>query len=71
MKQEVYNSDYAVSTVTDFNSFLRGKSFSYGVILRADEREIRQLQKYMLDNGYVIAFDKISTEKLFIHGDAE
>lgn len=70
MNKNINEKEIYKSSVTDFGTFFRG-TFSYGVIIRDDEEKIRELQAFLLSNDYNIAFDLISTEKLWIKKDSE
>ena len=39
---------------------------SYAVVVRADINEINELKQYLADHGFVICFQKLSTNKLYI-----
>ena len=43
--------------------------FSYAVVVRADINEINELKQYLADHGFVICFQKLSTNKLYIKED--
>ena len=44
--------------------------FSYAVVVRADIDKINELKKYIAKHGFVICFQKLSTNKLYIKEDA-
>ena len=43
--------------------------FSYAVVVRADINEINELKQYLGEHGFVICFQKLSTNKLYIKED--
>ena len=43
--------------------------FSYAVVVRADINEINELKQYLADHGFVICFQKLSTNKIYIKED--
>ena len=43
--------------------------FSYAVVVRSDINEINELKQYLADHGFVICFQKLSTNKLYIKED--
>ena len=43
--------------------------FSYAVVVRADIKDINELKRYLGEHGFVICFQKLSTNKLYIKED--
>jgi len=51
--------------ITDNDPFFENR-FSYAVVVRADIKEIDKLKEYLAEHGFVICFQKLSTNKLYI-----
>lgn len=60
--------DMRRSIIDERDPFFENR-FSYAVVVRADINEINELKQYLADHGFVICFQKLSTNKLYIKED--
>ena len=56
------------SKITKDDPFFETR-FSYAVVIRADINDINELKQYLGEHGFVICFQKLSTNKLYIKED--
>ena len=60
--------DMRENRITKEDPFFENR-FSYAVVVRADINDINCLKEYLAEQGFVICFQKLSTNKLFIKED--